>query len=140
MGYPIHIPPLRKRPSDIPIIANFFLRQFLRRNKLKSLIFTQEAKDKLAQYPYPGNIRELKTVVETSAMMSTNSEINASDLSLHPIQTFPLANWLEGGLSLEEITYEAIQYYLKKNNGNVLEAAKELKIGKSTIYRIIKSS
>jgi two-component system response regulator AtoC len=140
IGYPIEIPPLRKRPSDIPILANFFLRQFLRRNKLKSLIFTQEAKEKLIQYSYPGNIRELKTIVEVSAINAAGAEINASDLSITKGQPFLLENWLEANLSLEEITYEAIQYYLKKNAGDVVQAAKELKIGKSTIYRILKSS
>lgn len=139
LGFPIEITPLRKRPADIPVLANYFLRQFVRRNKLKSLILTQDAKYKLIKYSFPGNVRELKTIIETAAISTDTDEIKASDLLLKSSLAFPLENWLEKGLTLEEITYEAIQYYLKKNNENVIDAAKELGIGKSTAYRILKS-
>lgn len=139
LGFPIEIAPLRKRSSDIPVLANYFLKQFVRRNKLKSLILTQEARDKLLQYSFPGNIRELKTIIEAAAITADTTEIKASDLLLQSNLVFPMENWLEKGLTLDEITYEAIQYYLKKNNKNVLDAAKDLGIGKSTIYRILKS-
>ncbi len=137
LGYPIKIPALRKRPSDILLLANHFLRAFIRRNKIKSLIFTAKAKAKLQTYAYLGNIRELKLLVEIAATNAVGTEITPKDIQITSTTIFPLEEWLEEGLNLEEITYEAIQYYLKKFNGNVFKAAEALKIGKSTIYRIL---
>ena len=137
-GFPIQVPALRNRKPDIIGLANFFLKAFIKRNKIKNLIFTQEAKNILLEYSFPGNVRELKTIVEASALNTNNSEIGKDDLL---IQNPPNAEeWLDEELTLEGFTHKIIYHYLEKHDNDVLLVAKKLNIGKSTIYRILKAN
>lgn len=132
----IEIPPLRKRGQDILLHASHILREFIRNNKLKSLIFTQIAKDALLNHPFPGNIRELKSIIESSAMMATPPEIDKEDLIFN--ETPSISDWLGEELSMQEFTTKIILYYLSKYDNDVLLVAQKLAIGKSTIYRLLK--
>ena len=132
----VEVPPLRKRGQDILMLASHILRDFIRKNKLKSLIFTQSAKDTLLHHPFPGNIRELKAIVESSAMMASPPEIDKNDLIFHEVPS--ISDWLGEELTLEQFTNNIILYYLEKYNNDVLLVAKKLDIGKSTIYRLLK--
>jgi len=134
----IEVPPLRKRGQDILALASHILRDFIRKNKLKSLIFTQSAKDTLLNHPFPGNIRELKAIIESSAMMVSPPEISKEDLIFHEEPT--VSDWLGEDLTLQEFTNNIILYYLAKYDNNVLLVADKLKIGKSTIYRLLKTT
>ncbi|MCD4731429.1 MAG: sigma-54 dependent transcriptional regulator [Bacteroidales bacterium] len=136
LGLPIEIPPLRYRGNDILILAKFFVDDFCKENKLDKLEISSKAQEKLLKYPFPGNVRELKAVMELSCVL-TNSEVIAEDHI-----TFNSTN-AKSDFLLEEDTLQGyvkkiVKYYLQKYNNNVMVVAKKLDIGKSTIYRMLK--
>ncbi|MDH4058984.1 MAG: sigma-54-dependent Fis family transcriptional regulator, partial [Cyclobacteriaceae bacterium] len=135
MGLPIHIPPLRERENDVIIIARYFLDQFSQENKFKKFKITPEAQEKLSEYPFPGNIRELKSVIELAAVMAQDNTITPDDI------TFTNAirdSFMLKEMKLQEYMYYIIRNYLNKYDNNVLEVARKLDIGKSSIYRYLK--
>ncbi len=79
---PIHIPPLRTRQEDIIPLANYFLERTSLENKFKQKTLSEEAKHKLLNYAFPGNVRELGNIMERAAVMNSSSEISAEDLFL----------------------------------------------------------
>lgn len=135
MGLPVELPPLRERGNDILLLAKFFLDEFCRDNKIALQTISAAAKEKLMRYSFPGNIRELKALMDLAAVMSNGIEVAASDI------TFAAA---KGGdflfteeKTLKEFTNKIIQHYLKKYDNNVLLVADKLDIGKSTIYKML---
>lgn len=135
MGLPIELPPLRDRGTDILILAKHFVDEFAKSNKLPSFDFTHDAKNKLMSYPYPGNIRELKAVIELAAVMADERVIDEKDLSFFSTQK-EKSLFLEQK-TLRQHTCDIVQHYLEKHQGDVLETARVLDIGKSTIYKMI---
>ncbi|MBZ0244669.1 MAG: sigma-54 dependent transcriptional regulator, partial [Cyclobacteriaceae bacterium] len=77
LGLPIQLPPLRDRGNDVILLAKHFLDQFAIENKFKKFKITSEAQEKLLQYPFPGNIRELKSIIELAAVMAQDNQITA---------------------------------------------------------------
>lgn len=136
MGLPIELPPLRERGSDCLILAKHFISDFAKANKLTVATLSQEARNKLINYPFPGNIRELKAVMELAMVMSENGVIQAEDINFFGSQKSELL--MSGQKSLRQHIREIVAYYLDKNGGDVLETARILDIGKSTIYKMIK--
>lgn len=136
IGMPIHIPPLRERGKDSLLLANSFIREFCALNKLDKLKLTEEAANKILRYNYPGNVRELRSVVELATIMASNGEISAEDIVFQPIA--PMKNLVNTNMTLKEINEQIIDDLLSKNNNNVRKVAKILDIGKSTIYRMLK--
>ena len=134
-GLPIELPPLRERGNDILILAKFFVDAFTRENQLDSLVLTEEAREKLMRYSYPGNVRELKAMVELAAVMSNGKEITASDINY--TSTKGGENFMVEEKSLRQYTCDIITYFLKKYDNDVLKVAERLDIGKSTIYKMI---
>ena len=135
LGLPVIMPPLRDRGSDIILLAQQFISNFAKRNGIAFSQMTPEAKQKLQTYGYPGNVRELKALVELSTVMAENGEITANDLNFHSAQT---ANgFLLEEKSLKDYTNDIIMHFLDKHDGNVMEVARKLDIGKSTIYRLL---
>jgi DNA-binding NtrC family response regulator len=135
IGLPIDLPPLRERGNDILILAKHFLDDFAKQNKLGSINLAQSAKDKLLRYNFPGNIRELKAMVELAAVMCDGNEIVADDITFNATRSEE--NFTMEERTLREYTLDIIKYYLKKNNSDVIATAKKLDIGKSTIYKMI---
>ncbi len=136
LGLPIHLPPLRERDGDILILASYFLKNFSRKNDLGKLEINEASVEKLLNYHFPGNIRELKATVELAAVMAEDGLVDAKDINFRspkPIQGFLLEE-----VSLREYTERIIHHYLEKYDDNVLLVAQKLKIGKSTIYRMLK--
>lgn len=136
LGLPIHLPPLRDRDNDVLIIAKHFLNSFSKENSLPQLRLTEEAQKKLLKYPFPGNIRELKSVIELAGVMADNKEIKGEDITFSHIAR-------ENSLMIEEMslrdyTFKIIRHYLVKYNNNVIKVAEKLDIGKSSIYRYLK--
>lgn len=136
LGLPIHLPALRERGNDKLLLAKHFLDQFVQSNKLGKKQFSSEAKEKLMQYRYPGNVRELKAVVELAAVMSDSDRIEASEISFTASRT--PEDLLDQDLTLREYERIIVRHYLDRFDQNVIEAAKRLDIGKSTIYKMIK--
>ncbi len=136
MGLPIELPPLRERGNDILVLAKYFLDEFCKSNKMGSITIAPDAKDKLMKYRFPGNVRELKAIIDLSAVMCDGSSIREDDLH------FASAS---GDLSVSEektmkqYTIDIIAHFLKKYDNNVIKVAKKLDIGKSTIYKMIQN-
>jgi DNA-binding NtrC family response regulator len=136
LGLPIHLPPLRERGTDVIMIAKHFLDLFAKENQMQRFKISPEAQEKLIQYPFPGNIRELKSVVELAAVMAGDSEIKASDVSFS--SSTRIESFLYQEMPMQDYMYRIIRHFLNKYDNNVLEVAKRLDIGKSSLYRYLK--
>jgi len=135
-GLPIELPPLRERGKDIILLSRFFLSNFARDNELPEYTLTPAAQKKLLSYKYPGNIRELKSIVELSAVMSNGNEIDEDVITFSTYDALP--DVLAEEMTLKEYSNRIIQLYLKKYDDNIKLVAEKLDIGVSTIYRILK--
>jgi DNA-binding NtrC family response regulator len=136
LGLPIHLPPLRERGTDVLLVAKHFLDQFANENQMRKFKISQEAQEKLLQYPFPGNIRELKSIIELSAVMAEDQEIRAQDITFN--STARMESFLYQEMTMQEFMYRIIRHYLNKYDNNVLEVASKLDIGKSSLYRYLK--
>ncbi len=136
LGLPIELPPLRHRGEDIVLLSNFFINEFCKENGFKKKALDSTAKNKLLKYRFPGNVRELKAIVELSVVLSDSDVITEENLTFPEAEDFN--NILESDLTLREYTQKIIQHQLKRHNDNVLKVADILDVGKSTIYRILK--
>ncbi|KAA9333294.1 sigma-54-dependent Fis family transcriptional regulator [Hymenobacter busanensis] len=137
LGLPIKLPPLRERGEDVLLLADNFLRKSCLENNLPMRQFSADARKKLLQYAFPGNVRELKAVVELAAVLADGDVVRPQDLSLRN----GLGNASESGGSqtLREQIAAIVQRYLDAHKGNILLVAQQLQIGKSTIYRMIQN-
>lgn len=135
IGLPIELPPLRNRGDDVLILAKHFADEYAKESGLKTLRFSSDAKDKLMKYSYPGNVRELKAIIELACVMSNGKEIKPDDVQFNSVKNDELFTVSEK--TLKEYTVDIIRFFLKKYNNNVVEVAKRLDIGKSTIYNLI---
>src|SRR5688572_30203111 len=136
LGLPIHLPPLRERGNDVILIAKHILDQFAQENGMRKFKISPEAQEKLMQYPFPGNIRELKSIVELSAVMAEEQEIRAQDISFN--STARMESFLYQEMTMNEFMFRIIRHFLNKYDNNVLEVARKLDIGKSSLYRYLK--
>jgi len=136
LGLPLHLPPLRERGTDVIMIAKYFLDQFSKENQLPKFKISAEAQEKLLLHLFPGNIRELKSVVELAAVMAGEQEIRPQDISFTSARS--IDSFLHQEMKMEEYMYRIIRHYLNKYDNDVLEVARILDIGKSSIYRYLK--
>jgi DNA-binding NtrC family response regulator len=136
LGLPIQLPPLRERGTDVILIAKHFLDNFTKENQMPKFKISQEAQEKLLQYPFPGNIRELKSIIELSAVMASDQEIKAQDISFN--NATRIESFLHQEMEMEDYMYRIIRHFLNKYDNNVLEVARKLNIGKSSLYRYLK--
>ena len=138
LGLPIALPPLRERENDILLIAKYFIDLFCKENKLGKKHLSLGAKHKLMSYSFPGNIRELKSLVELACVMAEGEEINEEHLQIYltPVKSLTYGN---GNYTLREYMRKLIQQYLDEYDYDVLTVAGKLDVGKSTIYRMINS-
>jgi DNA-binding NtrC family response regulator len=128
----IHLPPLRERREDIPLLANHFLeRQRLQYRKLVTA-FSPNAMRALIDYEWPGNIRELEHTVERAVLLAQGDRLEAADLNL---RSRDLAPGQLDELPLEEVERVLIQKALKRHHGNVSQAAEALGLSRSALYR-----
>lgn len=138
LGLPIEIPPLRERGNDRTILAKFFIEEFCRENKMESLTLSADAIEKIMKYPFPGNVREIKAIMELASVMATDGSIKAEDINFHS-NTSSYVDILESDSTLQEFNARIIRSFLDKYDDNIVEVAKKLNIGKSTIYRMKKN-
>jgi DNA-binding NtrC family response regulator len=90
----------------------------------------------MLNYPFPGNIRELKSIVELAAVMAENQEIRPQDISFN--STARVESFLYQEMTMQEYLFRIIRHYLNKYDNNVLDVAQKLDIGKSSLYRYLK--
>ena len=138
LGLPVELPPLRKREADIILLAKFFLKRFVEENQIEELRISDQAQTKLRTYSWPGNVRELKAVIELAAVLAEDGVIEEKDLNFNTVGD-ELDNLVSEGLTMKDYNRKLINYYLKNHNNNVVEVAKLLDIGKSTLYRMLKN-
>ena len=135
IGLPIELPPLRNRGNDTLILVKHFIDEFAKENNLKSIGISNSAKNKLQRYNYPGNVRELKSIIDLACVMCNNNEIKDEDIRFNKIKGNE--DFTSEEKTLKEYTHDIIKFFLKKHNQDVLEVANRLDIGKSTIYNLI---
>ncbi len=135
LGLPIELPPLKDRGNDIILLAKHFVDEFCKENEMEPKEISDEAKKLLSSYHFPGNIRELKAVMELACVMTNKNVIKTNHLNMNVDDS--VQNLLASEKSLEEYTNEIIRHFLSKYNHNVRLVASKLGIGKSTIYRLL---
>ena len=138
LGLPIEVPPLRQRGNDIILLAKFFIDEFCKENDMEQKNLSNESKQALLSYHYPGNIRELKAIMELACVMATRDIIKPTHLNMNVEEN--IQNLLATEKSLDEYNREIILYFLNKYNQNVRMVASKLGIGKSTIYRMLQKT
>jgi len=131
--FSITLPPLRERRLDIPLLARYFLNKYAQSMNKNVTAFSPEAMEMLSGYDWPGNIREVRNVVERAMVVAQGSRIQVEDISF----PFPVPADPAGGESLEEVEKEQIMKILNQTNGNIAQAAEILKISRLTIYNKI---
>jgi DNA-binding NtrC family response regulator len=137
IGLPIHLKPLRERSEDIPLLAAIFLQKFCAENNLSVPSISSDALNTLMKMSFPGNIRELKSIIELAAVLSDGVSIQPSQLILSGINTNQLSDDNFKGLTLKEINRRIIQSVLDEHQSNVQKAAEQLDIGKTRLYDMI---
>lgn len=129
------IPPLRERLDDIPVLADHFLKRYSHETGKHVEGFTQKAVDLLSSYHWPGNIRELRNVIERAVVLARGRMIGASELTfLNPRAQPPTL----GAMTLLEHEINLIRAALDACSGNVIQASKRLGIDRTTLMRKMK--
>jgi DNA-binding NtrC family response regulator len=135
--FAIHLPLLRDRKKDIPILATYFMQLFAQKSNIRVEGMTKEFMDHLQQHEWKGNIRELKNVMERAIILATGPELAVESL---PLELQANGHRSQGTLSafdLASVEKLHIQRVLNHTKGNKTEAAKLLNIGLTTLYRKI---
>jgi len=156
---PIRLPPLRERKEDIPLLVKFFLKRLCEREGIEEKTITPPALEKLINYHWPGNIRELENLIERLVILSENNTIEVEDLSISSLDLkFPMREGLiekkemelkytfpeisEEGIELNKLLREIEIYYLKKaleiSKGTKTKAAKLLGLNRTTFIEKLK--
>lgn len=133
----IHVPPLRSRAEDIPLLAEYFRKEYASENGKPHLQFSPESLKKLCGYRWPGNVRELRTSVEHGVVMARGSQIELSDLPavLRTESATLMPSESKSGLKLAALEEDAIEAALKESGQNISVAAKCLGISRRTLHR-----
>ncbi len=129
----IHLPPLRARDGDIALLADHFLKQYARKYQKNDLELHPAALQKLEQYSWPGNIRELRHAIERAVILSEQNILTPGDFPLH-LESPALAHAGET-LNLDEMEKMLVREALKKHQGNISRAAEELGLTRAALYR-----
>lgn len=134
----IHLPALRERPDDIPLLASRFLEESAEEHKKEVLGFEPKAAMAIKSYRWPGNVRELRNVIESVVVMSKNSYLTVEDLPMHLSER----NEEEGifipmGTTMAEAEKMIIRANLNAQAGNKSKTSETLGIGRKTLHRKI---
>jgi DNA-binding NtrC family response regulator len=130
----IHLPPLRERREDIPLLASHFLRTYAQRYRKTLGGFDTSASQALLEHPWPGNVRELDHSIERAVLLAQGNQVRASDLGLRPAVASGGVARLEE-MSLEDVERYLVQKTLARFDGNVSQAAGALGLSRSGLYR-----
>jgi len=150
-AFPIEVAPLRDRKDDIPMLANYFLNKIVKDLRREIPVISGDAMKYLMEYSYPGNIRELKNMIERMVILCNDRNIDVEDLPLEikmksdtvenktVIGVGPLKNILEQEIyALDEVEKVVIAMALQKTRWNKQETSKLLGIGRTTLYEKIR--
>lgn len=137
LGLPILLPPLRNRGNDVLLLTQYFLEGFAKSQRTPLPELSKESEKVLLKHPYPGNVRELKAIIELAAVLSDGKIIQPEDIRFSGISA--KSQLLNEEMSLKDYTEMIIRHYLDKYENDVYRVAEILDIGKSTIYRLLKA-
>ncbi|HTX77722.1 MAG TPA: sigma 54-interacting transcriptional regulator, partial [Terracidiphilus sp.] len=130
----IHLPALRERREDIPLLAIHFLTRSRARYRKQVAGFSPAAMQQMMQYPWPGNVRELEHTVERAVLLCRGDEIDASNLAISsaraPLQSFD-------NMSIDEVEALLVRKVLRRCDGNISQAAEALGLSRAALYRRI---
>lgn len=136
IGLPVELPPLRQRGNDVILLANHFIALLCKEQHTPLKKLAEDAVDKMMNYTFPGNVRELRSIMELAVVLCDGDTIQAHDLKFH--STGSIERLSESNMTLHQITMHLIHSKLAKYNNDTGRVARELDIGKSTIYRLLK--
>jgi DNA-binding NtrC family response regulator len=128
----LHLPPLRERREDIPLLAMHFLRVSAARYRSPVTGITADGMSALLTFPWPGNVRELAHAIERATLLASGDQITAAELHFRPVTE--VAPALDE-LSLEEVERVLVTKALARHHGNVTLAARALGLSRSALYR-----
>jgi len=132
----IIVPPLRKRKEDIVLLTEHFTKIYSTKYFKNGISFSDAAIQKLKQYNFPGNVRELQYIIERVIIMSEGEVIQPDDLIFSPIESSNQNEENEENeTKLSTLEKNTILRVIKKNNGNISKAAKELGLTRTALYR-----
>lgn len=134
----LRLPPLKRRQEDILVLGKYFLQQLNQENSGVSKYFSKKFEDKLLEYEWEGNVRELKNIVQRGYYMSTGDQIENMEVLLKDKEEKSQVSESEGE-TLKDLEKNSIEHALFLNNGNAVKAAEDLSISRATIYRKIKA-
>lgn len=134
----LHLPALRERTDDIPLLVEHFITEACRRNNMRQPAVSTDALQYLKGLPYPGNIRELKNLVERTLLVSMHSRLTADDFRTQccvPQAAKPSDNPHLAGMTLDDMERQAIEQALMQYSGNLSQVASALGISRQALYR-----
>lgn len=130
----VRLPSLRERTEDIELLSEYYLGFFAKKYRKSNLKISSSLSKFLSSYPWPGNIRELQHAVERAVIMTENTVLEREDFLL---DEKPARGIATDNYKLDEMEKVAIEQAIRKHQGNMSKAAKELGLGRTTIYRKI---
>jgi DNA-binding NtrC family response regulator len=136
----LHVPPLRERREDVPLLAEHFLREYAARADRQIVGFSPQAMEVLLAHPWAGNVRELENVVERAVALAPGSTVEVGDLPEKLVgqpKPGPASAQRRGRPTLEEMTSEYVLRVLEQVKGNKSEAARILGVPRRTLYRML---
>jgi len=131
----IHLPPLRERTGDIPILSEHFLKIYSKKYRKSIRNIQSSAIKKLNQYHWPGNVRELQHAIERAVIMSEGSSLGPDDFILSAQRSSSLGDHDFETYNLDELEKAVINKVMKQNQGNVTQAATQLGLTRTSLYR-----
>lgn len=131
----ISAPPLRERGDDVVLLARHFADIYAEKYLKPGIRFDGSALDKLKQYYFPGNVRELQYIIERAVIMAEEDELREKDIIFSPIESSAQKSQESEETNLSMIERNAILKVIEKNNGNITRAAKELGLTRTALYR-----
>ncbi len=136
-GLPLELPPLRERGNDVIILAKHFIIQFCNENGMGAKTLSSDASTKLMTYAFPGNIRELKSIMELAVTLCDQDEITAEHIVFGGSHD-AMEDITSQELTLREYDIRIVKTFLRKYDNNTRLVAEKLDIGVATIYRMLK--
>ncbi|MEI7458477.1 MAG: sigma 54-interacting transcriptional regulator [Pirellula sp.] len=128
--FEITVPPLRQRGDDIGLLIDHFLEHFGRQHGRMQLKLSDAARKRMLEYSWPGNVRQLRNLIDSAVVLATGDEIRATDITLHESKTE-----IYDTLNIEQWEQRLIQEALRRTKANIPEAADLLGISRATLYR-----
>ena len=139
---PIQLPPLRDRPGDIPLLADYYLRNFNRAIGKTFAGFSAEAMEKMMGYSWPGNIREFRNLIERAVILSKGQYVDRMDIPTQAEPSKTVLDAVSGDMEMKDVVAVAEREYLvgllKRFNGNITDTARQAGVNARTIHRKMK--